>query len=90
MLKMLIMLKMKFKCLKKLHSGQGRIDETPVLKVAYNSIFRRVLSYRRNESVTDVRNYFGYDDWDTLVTKRREKFARRLRSINNDIIRSFL
>ena len=65
-------------------------ESCQLIKVAYNSIFRRVLHYRRNESVTDVRNLFGYDDWESLCIKRRDGFLRRLEKSSNALLQLLL
>ena len=61
-----------------------------LMQVAYNAIFRRVLLYRRNESVSDVRSYFGYDDWPSLCSKRRVKYGKSLHRSSNPLIGTLL
>ena len=36
-----------------------------------------VVHYRRNESVSEIRSFFGYDDFNTLITKRRDSSWQR-------------
>ena len=48
------------------------------LRVAYNSIFRQVFGYRRNESVSELQHQLGRPTWEELVVKRTEKFRASL------------
>ena len=65
-------------------------ESCQLIKVAYNSIFRRVMHYRRNESVREVQHFFGYDDWESLCSKRRDGFIIRLQKSNNILIQRLL
>ena len=49
-------------------------DERRRLRVAYNSIFRRLFGYRNWESVTDLQHALKRPTWDELVEKRHAKF----------------
>ena len=49
-------------------------DERRRLRVAYNSIFRRVFGYRNWESVTQLQHALRRPTWEELVEKRTAKF----------------
>ena len=49
-------------------------DERRRLRVAYNSIFRRVFGYRNWESVTDLQHALKRPTWEELIEKRTAKF----------------
>ena len=49
-------------------------DERRRLRVAYNSIFRRVFGYRNWESVTDLQHALKRPTWEDLIEKRTAKF----------------
>ena len=49
-------------------------DTRRKLRVAYNSMFRKVFDYRRNESVTALQHQIGRPTWEELLAKRTEKF----------------
>ena len=49
-------------------------DERRRLRVAYNSIFRKIFGYRTWESVTDLQHALLRPTWEELVSKRNEKF----------------
>ena len=51
-------------------------DENRRLRVAYNSIFRKIFGYRDFESVTELQHALRRPTWEELVTKRNEKFMR--------------
>ena len=53
-------------------------DERRRLRVAYNSIFRRVFGYRDWESVTELQHALKRPTWEELIAKRCEKFARSI------------
>ena len=57
-------------------------DERRQLRVAYNSIFRKIFQYRRSESVTALQHFLNRPTWEELVEKRRSAFVRRLNSCN--------
>ena len=48
------------------------------LRVAYNSMFRKIFGYRRSESVTDLQHQLGRPTWEELVEKRTAKFLTNL------------
>ena len=53
-------------------------DERRRLRVAYNSLFRRVFDYRTWESVTDLQHALCRPTWEELVQKRMAKFQIRV------------
>ena len=50
-------------------------DERRRLRVAYNSIFRRLFGYRDWESVTELQHLLNRPTWEELVEKRTSKFS---------------
>ena len=54
-------------------------DERRQLRVAYNSLFRKIFSYRRFESVTALQHFLGKPTWKELVDKKRKTFIENLR-----------
>ena len=61
-------------------------DEKRSLRVAYNSIFRRIFSYRRSESVTALQGFLERPTWEELVERRRDGFLRRVRTGCRDML----
>ena len=53
-------------------------DERRRLRVAYNSLFRKLFDYRPWESVTDLQHALFRPTWEELVEKRRNKFHERI------------
>ena len=51
-------------------------DECRRLRVAYNSVFRKVFGYRTRDSVTDLQHDLGRPTWEELIARRSEKFMR--------------
>ena len=51
-------------------------DERRRLRVAYNSMFRKVFDYRDWESVTELQHALNRPTWEELVEKRNAKFIR--------------
>ena len=51
-------------------------DERRRLRVAYNSIFRRIFGYRNWESVTNLQHALKRPTWEELVEKRHAKFMQ--------------
>ncbi len=49
-------------------------DTRRKLRVAYNSIFRKIFGYTRRESVTELQHQLGRPTWEELVQKRTDKF----------------
>ena len=55
-------------------------DERRQLRVAYNSIFRKIFGYRRSESVTALQHFLNRPTWEELIEKRRAGFVRKIRT----------
>ena len=66
-------------------------DELRQLRVAYNSVFRKIFEYRRRDSVTALQAFLGRPTWEQLVEKRRSGFCQRMTATGmNTLPRSFL
>ena len=57
-------------------------DERRQLRVAYNSLFRKIFSYRWSESVTALQAFLGRPTWEQIVDKRRKGFVSRVRKLD--------
>ena len=55
-------------------------DDRRQLRVAYNSLFRKIFYYRTRDSVTALQAFLGRPTWEELVEKRRSGFELRLAS----------
>ena len=53
-------------------------DERRKLRVAYNSIFRRVFGYRDWESVTNLQHALKRPTWEELIGERTDKFLKSI------------
>ena len=62
-------------------------DERRKLRVAYNSLFRRVFNYRTWESVTDLQHSLHRATWEELITRRRDEFHTRI--MHSDLLCQF-
>ena len=56
-------------------------DERRQLRVAYNSLYRKIFHYRWSESVTALQSFLGRPTWEQLAEKRRLGFINRLRKL---------
>ena len=54
-------------------------DERRQLRVAYNSVFRRIFGYRWSQSVTALQHFLSRPTWEELVDKRKKSFTRNIR-----------
>ena len=54
-------------------------DERRKLRVAYNSIFRRIFSYRYRDSVRELQGFLQRPTWEALVEEKRSSFLSRAR-----------
>ena len=63
-------------------------DERRKLRVAYNSIFRRVFNYRTWESVTDLQHAIQRPTWEELINSRRNNFHTRI--MQSDLLCRFI
>ena len=52
-------------------------DERRQLRVAYNSVFRKIFAYRWSESVSALQSFLNRPTWEQLVDKRRSSFYAR-------------
>ena len=52
-------------------------DERRSLRVAYNSIFRKLFGYRHFESVTNLQHFLRRPTWEELVERRKSGFFHR-------------
>ena len=53
-------------------------NERRRLRVAYNSIFRRIFGYRTRESVTDLQHALLRPTGEELLAKRNAKFLKNV------------
>ena len=58
-------------------------DERRQLRVAYNSLFRRLFDYRWSESVTALQKFLSRPTWEQLTEKRSGNFFNRIRASNS-------
>ena len=58
-------------------------DERRQLRVAYNSVYRKIFGYRRSQSVSELQRFLGKPTWEELLETRKNKFHQRL-SDNTD------
>ena len=63
-------------------------DERRRLRVAYNSLFRKVFVYKTWESVTELQHALHRPTWEELINKRRDTFRQRIS--HSDLLRNFL
>ena len=60
------------------------------LRVAYNSVYRKLFGYRSFESVTNLQHVLGHKTWEELIHHRRTGFLSRARTCPSDsLIRCF-
>ena len=65
-------------------------DERRSLRVAYNSVFRRIFGYRIFESVSTLQHSLGRQTWEELVERKRNGFVQRARNCDSySIVRAF-
>ena len=65
-------------------------DEKRSLRVAYNSLFRRIFGYRWTESVTALQAFLDRPTWEQLVERRQTSFERRLSNCNSQFLANAL
>ena len=61
-------------------------DERRSLRVAYNVIFRKLFSYRRFESVTNLQHSLERKTWEELVQTCQSRFIGRAKKVNRDTL----
>ena len=54
-------------------------DTRRQLRVAYNSVFRRIFSYRPWQSVRELQLFLSRPNWEELLDSKTQKFTRRIR-----------
>ena len=59
-------------------------DERRSLRVAYNSVFRKIFGFHHYESVTNLQHALGRPTWEELVKKRESGFHTRARTCDPD------
>ena len=57
------------------------------LRVAYNSVFRKIFGYRFSESVRELQGQLSRPTWEELVEKRVSNFLSKL-SMSNNILKT--
>ena len=55
-------------------------DEKRSLRVAYNSVFRKLFGYRYHECVSSLQRSLQRPTWEELVETRRKGFYQRTRT----------
>ena len=65
-------------------------DERRSLRVAYNSIFRKLFGYRFSESVTALQCFLERPTWEQLIEKRKNNFMNRIRHGNQMLLHIIL
>ena len=65
-------------------------DERRQLRVAYNSVFRKIFHYRWSESVTALQGFLGRPTWEELVDERHSRFTHRLLSCSRATLAQYL
>ena len=58
-------------------------DQRRRLRVAYNSIFRRIFGYRNWESVTNLQHALQRPAWEELISQRTTKFMHSAPSLSD-------
>ena len=53
-------------------------DERRQMRVAYNTVFRKIFGYRWSESVTALQHFLGRPTWEELVDTKRHIFRNKL------------
>ena len=63
-------------------------DARRKLRVAYNTVFRKIFDYEWNESVRELQSYLCRPTWEELVDRRKEKFHRGILNGNMPLLDS--
>ena len=61
-----------------IHVADERRDELRQLRVAYNSVFRKIFEYRRRDSVTALQAFLRRPRWEQLLENSRSGFCQRI------------
>ena len=59
-------------------------NERRLLRVAYNSVFRKIFGYRQYESVTNLQHALGRPTWEELIERRKSGFIARARACDDE------
>ena len=54
-------------------------NECRQLRVAYNSLFRKIFQHRWTESVSALQAFLERPTWEQLTVKRRKNFVQRIK-----------
>ena len=66
-------------------------DERRSMRVAYNSVYRKIFGYRVFESVTNLQHSLGRKTWEELIEYRKTAFTHRARgSTEGSLVRAFV
>ena len=55
-------------------------DTRRQLRVAYNSVFRRIFNYRQWQSVRELQSFLARPTWEELLGQRSKKFLNGIRN----------
>jgi hypothetical protein len=67
-----------------------KTDEARKLRVAYNSLFRRIFGFCKYDSVCELQGFLVRPTWEELVLERTEKFMSKLKLSENKIVASLI
>ena len=65
-------------------------DERRQLRVAYNSLFRKLFGYRWSQSVTNLQAFLSRPTWEELVDRRRNNFHTCLTIDGGDCLARYM
>ena len=65
-------------------------DKKRQLRVAYNSIFRKIFGYRLSQSVTNLQTFLSRPTWEQLVERRKNSFLARLYHNGGDTLARYM
>ena len=65
-------------------------DERRQLRVAYNSVFRKLFNYRWSQSVTNLQGFLSRPTWEELVERRKDSFHARLYHNGGDCLARYM
>ena len=56
------------------------------MRVAYNSIFRKLFGYSWRESVTELQHALGRPTWEELIAARKKQFPEKVSTTSTGIV----
>ena len=65
-------------------------DERRQLRVAYNSVFRKLFGYRWSQSVSNLQAFLSRPTWEELVDRRKNSFVARITHSGDSLARYML